>query len=345
MKPRTPSLRLHPTGQYCCQWGGKVRYLGADPEAARSRYEAALVEWRQWVAAGAPRPRKPTRRAGGRPGTLARAVEEYLALKRVELVPCGFEFLREKLQMLVTHFGSSADLNVITEESIEKYKAALQRRYSPKTVKHGLTTAKQFAKWARKRRALAIDLTDWPTIRVPPPAPKAQTIEQVEAYLRAAESAPPRYAIYLRLAFLTGCRPAELVRMVRREGQLIEGGTVFVPATHKTARYQPRYIALGPTAQALLASAPVPQFKDYHGYLRRLHKVNIKGSHFLRHSAATALLRMGYSRSEVDEWIGHAVSQVSSAYMMLPDFSRFIEMSERLAQALNAVKTKARKAA
>ncbi len=122
-----------------------------------------------------------------------------------------------------------------------------------------------------------------------------------------------------------------------------------MPSTHKTARYQPRYIALGPTAQRLLAQAPRPQFKTYHGYLRRLHKVGIRGSHFLKHSAATGLLRMGqgYSRADIDEFLGHAsaVTQVSASYMVMPDFDRFIEMSEALARALKAVETRSHKAA
>lgn len=325
---RPPSLRKHKTGQYLIEWGGRVHYLGSNPAKAQVRYAHQLAAWAAWVsgvpaAAAAVLEALPPPKRTRRP-SVEKDVRAFLAASSQDLTPDGLRFYAKNLKRL-TEFVDGRSLGQI--DWLE-FRSRLREKYGAKTVNHTLGTAKKLLRWAK----LPIPAEGFEAVSVPMPPIKAVDAEGVRAFIEGAKSSQLKAS--LRLAFVLGARPSELVRLLRGEGQWLEGGSVLALNVHKTDRWQRRYLVLGLSAQRLLKSLNGKAWAHGESWGLMVQRGAGRGPGFLRSSAATAALKLGYDRSFVDEWLGHSVSKISLAYMALPDFGRFKELSERLAGLL-----------
>lgn len=313
-----PSYRLHKaSGQAVVTLDGHDVYLGRhDTKASRDAYERAVITWKAhgW------RPREQRLALS----VSAMIAEFWLHVEREGLYakngkPTSERFvIRQALRPLMSLYASMpaadfkpSDLRVVREAY--HHRKAISRN----TVNAYVHKVRTVFGWA-----VSMDLVPAPTWQALKSLPalrrgqgtaienvpvKPANLRDVAKVLRVA---PPQIGALIRLQWLTGARPGEVVQL--RLGDIDRTGTVWIyrPGSHKTEHHGiNREILLGPRAQAVLApflradpgaylfrtTRDEPMTPDAYQYAIRKY-VRLAGvtrwcASWLRHNAATRFRR------------------------------------------------------
>lgn len=294
------------TGTWHTKLGGVMHNLGKDEQAAREAFERLLAQLSNPVA--------PTLGPAVKAGTVAELVPQYL--KQIDVTPKTRVDYADRLKWLVKTFGSVpvATLDAATIEAELRgtgWKANTRRQTGDVIT--------SFVRWCGRAEF---------RIRKPPVETRGDeyllTPEEAAKLLDYAEG---DFGPYLRVLWLTGCRPGEARAMTCENVNWAAG--VCVLKHHKTAKKtgKPRLIPLSPDALAVLAT----QRERYgRGHLFRSDGTNpyrmwevcrlMRGlrkvcglrretiCYGCRHSFATTLVKKGHSTARVAAILGHTSS-------------------------------------
>jgi len=318
---RRPGMRKHKTGVWFVRWGGRDHYLGMDQGEARVKYAENLQRWAEWQAAAiARRPR------AGPVRMVSDLLTEWLD---AILVDAG-----EKAKTYYTaHSGRFRDvagrmpISAVSADMLMKLKATMvQAGYAARTVNHDLKAAKRFLQWCEDAGHCApVKLRTVKMMRPGASEPKAVPMDEARKWVARVGGADARLRPWLALALLTGCRPVEVGRLVRGEGEwwrpdLGEHGRCVFKMANKAAKATGtfRYVVLSPEALAWLRVAK-PHWGTASGYWQAVEAAGgAGGSHFLRHSAWTFLRSTGLPLTDVQLMLGHAVPGAWRHYEVTP---------------------------
>ncbi len=349
--PKPPSLRLHKTGQFVVTWDGKDHYLGTNRAVAEQRYAEKLVAWKAW--AGERLAAKEQARQSRKPPSsvapafnpdapsLRGAIERIAASMAAEMTPEGAKFYKKNLKRLFL-FAGDVPLETIDAAWLQAIKERLKTQYGGKTTNHTIDAARKLVKYAWKtmRWIPPVDLEGVKKIALPPPPIKGMEVDQVCEQIDKNRDDHEQLSNAMELAFLTGCRPSEVYRLIKGEGQLVRANC-FVPSRHKNSNRTGahRYIALCDRAVELLGLLRDSRWSSAKRLGEIVSKATGKQLHPLRHSAAMALADLDYTRAEVDEFLGHAVGRTSLTYNPQA-IRKHVVMQNRLREALHAARLK-----
>jgi integrase len=279
---RTPSLRLHATGQWFTRFGGRDHYFGTDKAKATqlfldpaSHHEGSLRAYLAHKAAKA-------RLHPPRPGTVVTVAQ--LALRFIDAAKPGTRQAsarRTALRRFVLTLGKVPTFR-LDEEAIAAFSRSLSdlkikgRRLAPKTVAHEINTIKQMLRWGRSpaqgRIVPAMDLACIRPPRVRLGEPEDLPLETIRNTIARIDRTHPMLALWLRFGYLTACRASEICRVAHGQGKLKtlppEGEHPAIPEAfialhdHKTSdsTQSDRVIPLSPQALIVYRQlAPLPR--------------------------------------------------------------------------------------
>jgi integrase/recombinase XerD len=229
----------------------------------------------------------------------------------------------------------------VTPREIETYVAA--GGWAAATVARKIAALRSFHEFLR-RRGLAGDNPALP-VQAPRrsrPLPDVLAVEEVEALLKAPSGETPqsvRDRAMLEMAYATGLRVTELVRLALEEVDLEEGFVRIVgkrqrerivPFGRKAKEALVRYLdgarpgfARGRSERAVFVSRLGRPFtragywKLLRGYARAAGITQPVSPHTLRHSCATHLLEGGCDLRVVQEFLGHRSIETTQIYTHL----------------------------
>ncbi len=329
---RMPKLSLHARGQYFVKYGGTFHYLGRELDAAQLEYAKHIILWRKLQSAKASKT--------GR--TPDRLIIDLLTEFLDEVGADSGHTARRHLASHTQRFGAAMgqvpikrvvlpDVNPLAWLRALKTEM-LNLGYAPKTINHDLSASKRFIEWCGAMGYLPSVSTR--TIRGVPLGPRKRIdvhLDVLIGQIKRAECFDPRLGPWMRVHFLTGCRPSELVRLIHRQGMWERGGpTTIVPTEHgelvrfhDTASLQGavfqmkskmekvtrdhRYVALSPEALFWLARCAAP-WKTAAGYAQAVEATRPDPAHrvfHIRHTSATHLYAAGVSAAETQIFLGH----------------------------------------
>lgn len=233
------------------------------------------------------------------------------------------------------------DPGSVAPADIERYVAA--GGWSAATVARKIAALRSFHEFLR-RRGLAGDNPALP-VRAPRrsrPLPDVLAVEQVEALLSAPAGESPqsvRDRALLEVAYATGLRASELVRLAIEEVDLEEGlvrcvgkrqRERIVPFGSQAGRALVRYLqgarpllARGRSERAVFLTrlgrpfTRMGYWKLLRGYARAARIERHVSPHTLRHSCATHLLEGGCDLRVVQEFLGHRSIETTQIYTHL----------------------------
>jgi len=305
---RTPSLRLHRTGQWSTAWNGKTFYFGTDRNEAKSRYLDNLKDWSAWKA-----DRRSAVQVQLKPGLLVgELVSKFLDSKEAE---GGIDLRRYYAKHLARFNGVFQDTKAssIRPIQVQSFKTKLLGLdLKPKTINHDLVAAKAVLRWGSSLDLVApVDLSGVKQIPLGPPPDKSLHEWEVLEMLRVAG---PIIRPWLVVNYLTLARPIEVVRVVNGIGSWVEPGIFRVPSKNDRRTRQHRHLVFSDLALDWLSSCE-PLWSRLDSYSSAVRKqCGAGGPHPLRHSAATHLAQRGVSRADIDLLLGHLPSRVSQTY-------------------------------
>lgn len=275
-------------------------------------------------------------------GAQLRLFREHLSLERrlgENTVRAYLHDLRQ-YEAFLAHRGIAGAPSV-RQQDLEAYVAG--RGWAASTVARKIASLRAFYEFLR-RRGLA---RENPALQIRPPRrprplPDVLTVEQVEALLRSPRGETPpavRDRALLELAYATGLRASELVRLTLEELDLEED---WVRCIGKRSRE--RIVPFGAKAKEALArylESARPRFLKDRGersvFLTRLGRPFTRmgywkllrgraaaagieqtiSPHTLRHSCATHLLEGGCDLRVVQEFLGHRSIETTRIYTHL----------------------------
>lgn len=361
MKTTTPKLRLHATGQYFVQWGGRVKYLGSDPIQAQDRYLDQLQQFARWVAdyyknekpipiQKSVTPNNENEKKNDRSMSFSKAVQLFLKNRGSDIPDVTLKFYRKNLNRLLALQNSDCQIGSVTLQTVIDWKnRMIEEGYSPKTIKHTLTSLRTF--WRHlvslgHAKPLDLSIVSGPTLE--PPENKALPLDVLKQEILHAKAVRPVVGLLIELQLLLGCRPSEIPRLFQNQGEWI--GTlpyrVFALSYHKTRwKRQRRYLVFSERAWEIYSQAKVLMarqsrasrntgclWQDGYYYGVAVSDIVGHGPGVYRHSSATLIVRaLGYSRSRASEYLGHAVGAVSLSYISPTElFEQNKEIAEKL---------------
>lgn len=357
-----PQLKLHKaTGQHYVYYAGSRHYLGSDAAEARRRLPAETVKWAQWAQGRSDaRPANPTTR------TIGDVALEWLELKATDTGESAMRDARTFLARFLAAWGA-VPCSAVHPPAVHPaawlnaLKADMKAQgFAARTINKTVRAAKALLNYAADmgytatynyRQVKGLDLGERRRIDRP--------LDDVAAFIAGCERADDRLYPWLRIAYLTACRPKELVRLMLRDGRWEQepahnGGGIWRTANksvRRTGDY--RYIALTAQAKALLlegwslraaaGTAPPgarqPAVNSQSGlqqYVRTAARSAFGprgsegGMHFLRHSAATHLAQQGAAQEDISLALGHWPPGEWRTYAR-EDWRRPLEVLGRLA--------------
>ncbi|MBX3376041.1 MAG: tyrosine-type recombinase/integrase [Phycisphaeraceae bacterium] len=206
----------------------------------------------------------------------------------------------------------------ITPPELISWRAKIAKSYKPWTA-NGYIVA------ARRLGALAVELgliKAWPvnllkTVPLGETKSKAWTPEQISNFIKILAKKNETFARMFRLQFLAAMRPFSVPELIREKGEWTEEG-VFALERSKTERQTGERVrvCLSPAALAeleairKLGNAP----KSGPMYRQAVQRAGGPAPHALRHSAATALAKLGVADETIETALGHSMSRVKRTY-------------------------------
>jgi integrase len=327
-----PKLALHSRGMYFVKYGGKFHYLGRDLAAAQLEYGRHIIEWRKLQTA------KPSKTGTTADRLIIELLTEFLDEVGSDSGPTARRHVASHTQRFGAAWGQVPVRRVVLPQVnplawLRALKADMVRiGYAPKTINHDLSAGKRFLEWCGAMGYLPAVSTR--AIRGVPLGPRKRVDVQLDVLIgqiKRAECFDPRLGPWMRLHFLTGCRPSELVRLIHRQGVWERGGPTTILSTdageiirfHDAASLQGavfrmkskmekvtrdhRYLCLSPEALYWLGRCSAP-WKTAAGYAQAVESTRPDPAHrvfHIRHTAATHLYSAGVSPAETAIFLGH----------------------------------------
>ena len=328
MNLTVPQLRTHSaSGQYVSKLNGQTLYMGRELAQAWSCFLPKLAEWREKT---------------GQQGSVTvweaavRLSERVSADNEHASIVPTFAHLKP---FCLEHGGKL--VSDISVDDLEAYKTKLQADgYAPKSVNHFMAAAKRLLRYSAFRgwRA-AIELSFIRSVRLPSPPPKQLSLQDVDAWLKAASSQHEQLNLWLRVQLATAARPSEVIRLARKEGSWTEAG-IFCFNKGKTNKKvaHPRCLAI-PKELLPAVEAMQPRWNSQASYAQACNAAFNSGSHRLRHTGAHLLHRLPgekVSREETDVFLGHYPAYVSLVYNPI-DWDKQRLLANRYYEYLRAV--------
>jgi integrase/recombinase XerD len=276
-------------------------------------------------------------------GHLVRDFESFLSSERGLSRSTLINYLPVVRRFLIERFGSKVlRLNALRPRDIPHFIVGHAQRGSRTKAKRMVTALRSFLRFLHQRGAIAIDLVaavpgvaDWRLSHLPKSIPP----EQIEQLLASCDRSKPTgqrdYTILLLLARL-GLRAGEVVTMtlddldwergeivVRGKGQRLarlplptEVGAALVHyLRHVRPACSTRRIFIRMHAPRRGLAGPVAICCIVRRALKRAGlNPEFKGSHLLRHSLATDLLRRGASLAEIGQLLRHSQPTTTQIY-------------------------------
>ncbi len=275
-------------------------------------------------------------------------LENHLELLRVRhFSPDTVKGRRHSIQMFFTHLETSgvADLREVTRDTIQDYQLALMRRYPSPTVRHHMSSLRQFFAQLENTDAILLN----PTAGVPLPKwerrlPKRiLTQAEVRKLLNAPDETPKglRDRAMLELFYSSGIRREEMARLTLPDVDIKNG---FVRVMGKGSKE--RIVPIGQSACEALARylkdarsvwlraprnpgwtdalwlSPIQPHAPIHReavgliifrYARRILGRNVS-PHVWRHTFATHLVSNGSNIVYVQRLLGHKSLKTTDIY-------------------------------
>ncbi len=230
-------------------------------------------------------------------------------------------YYRKYLAVFCRQWGATTPLHEITTREVRLYVLKRERQVSPQTI-HGkeLQVAGRLFRWAIGERLLhrnPLDGIKAPRFRRPrfEALPRDAVLRIVDQILASGMPQARLHADVVLLLFLTGLRLAEIARLRVCDWRPDrDSGTLFVDGKTDN-RYQPVPRALRPTIERLLAGK-APEAPLVGDGKRRLVSRILElwrarlglphlSAHVLRHSYATAMVRLGVDAFRLQVLMGH----------------------------------------
>lgn len=332
---RPPTLKLHKaTGQWYVRYAGKCHYLGKHKAAAERQLPAEITKWAAWAQG-----RTDKRPVNATSRTLGDVALEWLELKATDVGEEAMRDARTFIARFLAAWGHIPCIEVVAPRVnptawLNALKSDMKDQgFKPRTINKTIRTAKALLHYGADMGYLPqFNLRQARGLPLGAKRRIDRTIDDVIAFIVTCENADARLYPWLRIAYLTACRPKELVAMMKREGRWEQetahrGGAVWRCANKVAYRTgDDRYISLTSHALALLREgwslreaagvAPngarqnaVQSQSGLQQYVRtaaqRSPTGGVGGLHFLRHSAATHLGQQGVQAEDIDLALGH----------------------------------------
>lgn len=276
---------------------------------AEHNFSRELARWAEWFAEkqGAP---KPVRRSHSKL-TVAALFSAFIASKKGERSRFTIAHLNHSLRAFVAVYGGEL-AECIRPAVVQAWKADMvQDDYSPKTVNHCIAAIKAMFRWGAEMELIpAVALTAIKPIRLARPEPQRYSVQQFADLLTITRDS--QVAAWALLQWLTMARPAEMPRLVGRQG-VFSKPWIFVPKQAKTAG---RQLVLSEAALKVLALCE-PRWTTHFGYRKAMWTETDRAycPHPLRHGAASYLHSRGVAREMCDLALGHVLPRVSETYV------------------------------
>jgi integrase len=264
-----PNYRLHKaSGQAVVTLGGKDVYLGKfGTDASKDAYERAVLTWRNGGSVVARKAQLPPLTIAGMVAAFWRHVEAdglyWKAGKPTSERGC----LALALRPLVELFGSTAaadfkprDLRVVRDAMVRPVGEKRTKLTRQSANKHTHRIRLVF-RWAVAESMVPASV--WESLCALEPLARGRgdvlesepigpaPLRAVVAVLRVVD---PHIAALIRLGWLTGARPGELVQLRAEDIDRTRPVWIFRPGRHKNEhRGQSREVPIGPRAQRVLA--------------------------------------------------------------------------------------------
>ncbi len=309
MNQRTPTFKMHPTGQWFCKWGGKFHYLGVDREAAHEKYLVSLIEWASWRSRRNKQRLPPMSTAP----VVVDLIEQFLAWKATDSQELRRYYAKHLNRFLRTFADIPADA-IRVKHVTEMVQVMREAGYAPKTINHDIVAVKAVFAWGADQELIPpVVLRGCKTLPLGPPPAKAMSIEAVHKMMAKARDNNMRD--WLAINYLCLMRPTEVIRVVHRQGDWVEDGVFRLDRgkIDKKARMARHVVFSDEALTRLDACRPVwSRLDSYSNAVRS--SCGAGGPHPLRHSGATHLAQLGVDRADIDLLLGHAPPRVSLTY-------------------------------
>lgn len=323
---RLPQLRKHTSGNYFVRWGGKDHYLGRDRREAQNQYTVQLDLWNQWQAQKADARAVSATRTRLTVGEL---VKQFVESKRHEAGIEASEYYAKHLKRL-THRFNKIDVDLIEPQHLNALKLAMIQtgEYKPRTINHDLTAIRVMLNWAAGL-GLAPNRS-YKGVKNLPTGPVEDKTISAQTVAKLIRKADERLRPWVALNYLAVCRPSEVRRLVRREGEFVMPGVFRLDRGKMDRRASiKRHVILSDVALAWLT------FAESHYNHRDAYSAAVKrqlgvGPKVIQKSAATHLVHdLGARPDDVELLLGHVRGRLAVTYY-LPAFARLRETAALL---------------
>lgn len=235
---RKPSLKpwFHsPSGCWCATVKGKRKYLDKDEEVAGRKLQAIRKKARQ---------EKKAKDRDWLDATFAALADEYMADIEARREKNTYNSYRARLLRALRILGTTLRVGQIKKLHLAKIEQAMRKEeYSPTTIKDTLAAVQGVFNWAVEHDLL--DSTSLAKYRKPRARRRTRIITPEEYELLLAK-ADPNFRRVITALRLTGCRPAEVRKLIWSWVDLDR--RVWILPKHKTETQQedpmPRIIPL-----------------------------------------------------------------------------------------------------
>ncbi|MHC4094243.1 MAG: tyrosine-type recombinase/integrase [Planctomycetota bacterium] len=251
-------------------------------------------------------------------------LDSYVKAKRL---PGDQRKAAARVRLYLLPFLGERPIARVTRENLWAYRVWLETHpISPQTVKHILSDARCFFRWAED--AGYVGRSPFPK-RLQPKLQEKPPDRLTEVEIAALEKLPEPYGFAIRFLLATGLRWGELVR-ARRDH--VENGMLVVSQT-KSRRV--RRVPLSPEIQRELhvqvgKLVPFEDSGTFNRHVRKLSGVDRFHVHQARHTFACQWLERGGSLASLQQMLGHASVVTTQRYARLSDEHVKLE-AERLA--------------
>jgi integrase/recombinase XerD len=275
-------------------------------------------------------------------GELIKEFEGFLANERGISRPAIYSYARYA-DLFIGEVFDKRDLNWdnITSDCIYQFILRRSRQWSPGTNKFVVTGLRSFFRFLKMRGYCQIDLASgvprvplWKARNLPYYLDPGEVEKLLAAIDRATSRGKRNYAIVLVLARL-GVRACELANLTLDDLDWTNGEIVFrgkgvrgkrLPISKEIGDAMVQYIRVR-QKNARSRKLFLRSFPPYDGITKSLIGIIVRdalsqakikafkrGSHLLRHTAATQMLKSGASLPEIGTILGHASVQSTAIY-------------------------------
>lgn len=317
--PRTspPKMRKQARGTYKVRMFGKDYGLGRNHKEALKKYETLKQWWHEEQAKRIreKRLRQDRTKARRKPLSMAEAFEIYLDDLLERKGPASHEREADHVNRCSSHFEGLLASDVGPAEINSMAKALLAQSYAPKTINHAISITKRSLKHCMASELIPErSLQHARALPLEPVKDESRTIADVRRAIvrEASKGLQP----WMAINYLTACRPSEVIRIIRQEGEWIHPRVLrlSVSKTDLQATVH-RHILFSLEALWWLNEADPDQYAHATSYMRTAR--DYMGGKVLRKSAATHLMaQYKVSFGDTQIILGHYPPRTQVTYVL-----------------------------